>query len=49
MMAILARYTKIAPQAFAQMGFMVGKFATQALMNVKGPSPRSPTTRPCAG
>ena len=37
MIAILARYTKIAPQAFAQMGFLVGKFATQALLNVKGP------------
>ena len=24
-------------QAFAQMGFMAGKFATQALLNVKGP------------
>ena len=29
-------HAKIAPQAFAQMGFMVGKFATQALLNVKG-------------
>ena len=37
MIAILARYTKIAPQAFAQMGFLVVKFATQALLNVKGP------------
>ena len=27
---------KIALQAFSQMGFMVGKFATQALMNVQG-------------
>ena len=30
------KYTKIDPQAFAQMGFMAGKFATQALLNVKG-------------
>ena len=37
MLAILKRYTKIDPQAFAQMGFMAGKFATQALLNVKGP------------
>jgi branched-chain amino acid transport system substrate-binding protein len=37
MLAILDRYTKIDPQAFAQMGFMAGKFATQALLNVKGP------------
>ena len=27
----------IAPQAFGQMGFMDAKFATQALLNVKGP------------
>src|SRR6476620_3411710 len=37
MLALLAKYTKIDPQAFAQMGFMAGKFATQALLNVKGP------------
>ncbi len=37
MLAILKKYTKIDPQAFAQMGFMAGKFATQALLNVKGP------------
>ena len=38
MFQILTKYTKpaIAPQAFAQMGFLVGKFATNALMNVKG-------------
>jgi branched-chain amino acid transport system substrate-binding protein len=36
MLAILKKYTKIDPQAFAQMGFMAGKFATIALMNVKG-------------
>ena len=36
MLAVLKRYTKIDPQAFAQMGFMAGKFATQALLNVKG-------------
>jgi branched-chain amino acid transport system substrate-binding protein len=37
MLALLKKYTKIDPQAFAQMGFMAGKFATQALLNVKGP------------
>jgi branched-chain amino acid transport system substrate-binding protein len=37
MLAVLERYTKIDPQAFAQMGFMAGKFATQALLNIKGP------------
>jgi branched-chain amino acid transport system substrate-binding protein len=37
MLAVLKRYTKIDPQAFAQMGFMAGKFATQALLNVNGP------------
>jgi branched-chain amino acid transport system substrate-binding protein len=37
MLDILKKYTKIDPQAFAQMGFMAGKFATQALLNVKGP------------
>ena len=36
MLAVLKRYTKIDPQAFAQMGFMAGKFATQALLNVRG-------------
>ncbi len=36
MLAILKKYTKIAPQAFAQMGFMDGMFATKALLNVKG-------------
>ena len=36
MLAVLKKYTKIDPQAFAQMGFMVGKFATLALLNVKG-------------
>ncbi len=38
MFQLLKKYTKpeIAPQAFAQMGFLVGKFATNALMNVKG-------------
>jgi branched-chain amino acid transport system substrate-binding protein len=37
MIAILKKYApKIAPQAFAQMGFMDAKFATAALMNVKG-------------
>jgi branched-chain amino acid transport system substrate-binding protein len=37
MLAILKKYTKIDPQAFAQMGFMAGKFATQALLNIRGP------------
>jgi branched-chain amino acid transport system substrate-binding protein len=37
MIAILKKYApKIAPQAFGQMGFMDAKFATTALMNVKG-------------
>ena len=37
MFQILKKYTKIAPQAFAQMGFMAGKFATNALLSIKGP------------
>ena len=38
MFAILKQYApSIAPQAFAQMGFLVGKFTTQALLNTKGP------------
>jgi len=37
MLAILAKYTKVVPQAFAQMGYMDAKFATQALLSVKGP------------
>jgi branched-chain amino acid transport system substrate-binding protein len=38
MFDILKKYApKIAPQAFAQMGFMDGKFAATALLNVKGP------------
>jgi branched-chain amino acid transport system substrate-binding protein len=37
MFQILKKYTKIAPQAFAQMGFMVGKFTTNALLSIKGP------------
>ena len=38
MFAILQKYApKIAPQAFAQMGFLVGKFATNALLSIKGP------------
>ena len=36
MLAVLAKYTKVSPQAFAQMGFLVGKFTTQALLNTKG-------------
>jgi branched-chain amino acid transport system substrate-binding protein len=35
--AMTKKYTpKLALQAFGQMGFMAGKFATQALMNVQG-------------
>jgi branched-chain amino acid transport system substrate-binding protein len=37
MFQVLKKYTKIAPQAFAQMGFLNGKFATAALMSIKGP------------
>jgi branched-chain amino acid transport system substrate-binding protein len=37
MFQILKKYTKIAPQAFAQMGFMAGKFSTNALLSIKGP------------
>jgi branched-chain amino acid transport system substrate-binding protein len=38
MFQILKKYaSKIAPQAFAQMGFMDGMFATHALMSIKGP------------
>jgi branched-chain amino acid transport system substrate-binding protein len=38
MFNILKKYApKIAPQAFAQMGFMAGKFATNALLSIKGP------------
>jgi branched-chain amino acid transport system substrate-binding protein len=38
MIAILKKYApSIAPQAFGQMGFMDAKFATTALLNVKGP------------
>jgi len=37
MFQVLQKYTKIAPQAFAQMGFLVGKFATNALLSIKGP------------
>lgn len=38
MIAILKKYApSIAPQAFAQMGFMDAMFATTALLNVKGP------------
>src|SRR4051794_41052697 len=37
MFQILKKYApKIAPQAFAQMGFMDGKFATNALLSIKG-------------
>jgi len=31
-------------QSFGQMGFLVGKFVTAALLNVKGPVTRSRTT-----
>ncbi len=37
MFQVLAKYTKIAPQAFAQMGFLDGKFAVAALLSIKGP------------
>jgi branched-chain amino acid transport system substrate-binding protein len=38
MFDILKKYApKIVPQAFAQMGFMDGKFATNALLSIKGP------------
>jgi len=38
MFAVLKKYApSIAPQAFAQMGFLVGKFATTALLSIKGP------------
>ncbi len=38
MFQILKKYSPtIAPQAFAQMGFLVGKFATNALLSIKGP------------
>ncbi|HET6601427.1 MAG TPA: ABC transporter substrate-binding protein [Gaiella sp.] len=38
MFAVLERYApKIAPQAFAQMGYLAGKFATSALLSIKGP------------
>jgi len=37
MLAVLKKYTKIDPQAFAQMGFMAGMFATKALLSVNGP------------
>jgi branched-chain amino acid transport system substrate-binding protein len=37
MFQILQKYTKIAPQAFAQMGFLDAKFAVNALLNIKGP------------
>jgi branched-chain amino acid transport system substrate-binding protein len=38
MFAVLNKYaSKIAPQAFAQMGYLVGKFATNALLSIKGP------------
>ena len=38
MFQLLKKYSpKIAPQAFAQMGFMAGKFATNALLSINGP------------
>jgi branched-chain amino acid transport system substrate-binding protein len=38
MFAVLKKYApSIAPQAFAQMGFLAGKFATNALLSIKGP------------
>ncbi len=38
MLAVQKKYApSISPQAFGQMGFMAGKFATIALLNIKGP------------
>ncbi|HXR12852.1 MAG TPA: ABC transporter substrate-binding protein [Gaiellaceae bacterium] len=39
MFQVIAKYTHptIAPQAFAQMGFLDGMFATHALLSIKGP------------
>jgi branched-chain amino acid transport system substrate-binding protein len=38
MFQVLKKYApKIAPQAFGQMGFLDGKFATNALLSIKGP------------
>src|SRR4051794_22767562 len=38
MFDILKKYApKIAPQAFGQMGFMAGKFVTNALLGIRGP------------
>jgi branched-chain amino acid transport system substrate-binding protein len=38
MLAVQKKYApSIAPQAFGQMGFLVGKFATIALLSIKGP------------
>lgn len=39
MFQVIAKYTHptIAPQAFAQMGYLVGLFATHALLSIKGP------------
>ncbi len=38
MFQVLSKYaSKIAPQAFAQMGFLAGKFAVNALLSIKGP------------
>jgi branched-chain amino acid transport system substrate-binding protein len=36
MLQILKKYTDVQPQAFAQMGFLDGLFATTALLRVKG-------------
>jgi branched-chain amino acid transport system substrate-binding protein len=36
MLAVLKKYTKIAPQAFAQMGFLAGMFSTKALLSING-------------
>jgi branched-chain amino acid transport system substrate-binding protein len=38
MFQVLKKYApKIAPQAFAQMGYLVGKFSVNALLSIKGP------------
>ncbi len=46
MFQILKKYSPtIAPQAFAQMGFLAGKFATNALLSVKGAGHREVVQR----
>ena len=48
MLAVQKKYApKIAIGAFPQMGFMVGKFSVQALLNVKGPITAKSVQRGC--